>query len=52
MAHLNAPSVVETPWCKEPSCEEKVKERSGIESKMDEEASLTGSAKTLCIPLE
>lgn len=51
MVGLNKPGIVETPWCKQNSCEEKVKERSGVESKMDEEASLTGSAKTLCIPL-
>lgn len=52
MTELNKPRIVETPWCKKGCCEEKVKEKSGAESKMDEDATLTGSAKTLCIPLE
>ena len=52
MNELNKPRIVETPWCKDPKCEDQVKEKSGIESKLDEDATLTGSAKTLCIPLE
>ena len=47
--------------CKESQCEVQVKERSGIESKdvqdvfdfiQDTNNSLTGQAKTLCMPLE
>jgi prolyl-tRNA synthetase len=55
MTHLNSRNVVLTPWCEIATCEEKVKERSGIETKegvMDGEQSLTGQAKTLCIPLQ
>lgn len=52
MTELNKPRIVETPWCKQGGCEDIVKEKSGAESKMDEDATLTGSAKTLCIPLE
>jgi prolyl-tRNA synthetase len=33
MTELNKKNVVLTPWCKEKHCEEKVKERSGIETK-------------------
>lgn len=51
MSELNKPRIVETPWCKGEECEEKVKDRSGLESKLDEDATLTGSAKTLCIPI-
>eukprot|EP01017_Pseudomicrothorax_dubius_P019028 TRINITY_DN2095_c0_g1_i2.p1 TRINITY_DN2095_c0_g1~~TRINITY_DN2095_c0_g1_i2.p1 ORF type:complete len:747 (-),score=223.75 TRINITY_DN2095_c0_g1_i2:258-2498(-) len=56
MKELNQNNVVLTPWCESAECEGKVKERSGIESKLIEaseaEIQLTGSAKTLCIPLE
>ena len=55
MAHLNSKNVVLTPWCEQPECEEKVKERTGIETKLavlEGEQSLTGQAKTLCMPLE
>lgn len=55
MTELNKKNVVLTPWCEERHCEEKVKERSGIETKegmFDAENSLTGAAKTLCVPLE
>jgi prolyl-tRNA synthetase len=54
MTELNKKNVVLTPWCKDKHCEEKVKERSGIETKeglFDAEHSLTGAAKTLCMPL-
>lgn len=33
MIQLNDRNVVETPWCGDKKCEEKVKERSGIETK-------------------
>jgi hypothetical protein len=33
MTHLNTRNVVFTPWCEDRVCEEKVKERSGIETK-------------------
>jgi prolyl-tRNA synthetase len=55
MAHLNSRNVVLTPWCKNAECEEKVKERSGIETKenlLEGETTLTGQAKTLCMPLK
>ena len=55
MTQLNSRNVVLTPWCQVAECEEKVKERSGIETKegvVEGENSLTGQAKTLCIPLE
>ena len=54
MAHVNSRNVVLTPWCQEAKCEEQVKERSGIETKesvLEGEQSLTGQAKTLCMPL-
>lgn len=54
MSQLNERNVVLTPWCESRECEEKVKERSGIESKKlasEGEAQLTGQAKTLCVPL-
>lgn len=55
MVKLNDRNVVETPWCGVRTCEEKVKERSGIETKelaSEGEANLTGQAKTLCVPYE
>lgn len=55
MSHLNSKNVVLTPWCEKRECEEKVKERSGIETKegvVEGENSLTGQAKTLCVPLQ
>jgi len=57
MDALNARNVVLTPWCNEQECEVAAKERSKEESKKlmedagEEEELLTGSAKTLCIPL-
>ena len=54
MGHLNTRNVVLTPWCEVKECEEKVKERTGIETKeslVEGETSLTGQAKTLCVPL-
>lgn len=54
MTHLNSRNVVLTPWCEIKECEEKVKERSGIETKelaAEGESNLTGQAKALCIPL-
>ncbi len=55
MQHLNTRNVVLTPWCENRECEQKVKERSGIETSehlIEGEQSLTGKAKTLCVPLE
>jgi len=46
------------PWCNRQECEVEVKDRSKEESlqlmleKGEEEAMLTGSAKTLCIPFD
>lgn len=50
---LNSCKIVETPWCEESECEDRVKERSGVESKMakNEDANMSGAAKTLCMPL-
>lgn len=51
--HLNNRNVVLTPWCENEVCEQKVKERSGKESKeIEGENVLAGQAKTLCVPLE
>lgn len=55
MAELNKRNVVLTPWCDVQACEQKVKDRSKEESKAAEtegEELLTGSAKTLCKPLD
>lgn len=54
MLHLNNFKVVRTPWCQKNDCEDKVKTQSGIESKLSkgEEQTMSGSAKTLCMPLE
>lgn len=54
MTHLNNMKVVKTPWCNIRECEEEVKEKSAIESKNlpKSEISLSGSAKTLCKPLQ
>lgn len=54
MAQLNSLKVVQTPWCEDPECEDKVKERSGIESKMakNEDVNMSGAAKTLCLPFD
>ncbi len=53
MTELNKMQIVKTPWCEIPGCEDKVKEKSGIESKnLDEGDNLSGKAKTLCMPLE
>ena len=55
MNELNKKNVVLTPWCQTAACEEKVKHRSGVESKEmanEGEALLTGQAKTLCMPLD
>eukprot|EP00828_Plagiopyla_frontata_P025669 TRINITY_DN328_c0_g1_i1.p1 TRINITY_DN328_c0_g1~~TRINITY_DN328_c0_g1_i1.p1 ORF type:complete len:220 (+),score=51.99 TRINITY_DN328_c0_g1_i1:130-789(+) len=57
MNHLNQGKMILTPWCERNECEEKVKEKSAEESKMQEEEDdevsqqLTGSAKTLNVPL-
>ena len=52
MVALNHKNVVITPWCQQNSCEETVKKRSAEESKHEEAESLTGAAKTLCMPFE
>jgi prolyl-tRNA synthetase len=55
MHNLNRSNLLLTPWCDQQSCEQKVKDRSKEESKATEneaETSLTGSAKTLCKPLQ
>ena len=55
MTQLNKGNGVMTKWCEAEECEEKVKERSGKESKEEEgenEFQLTGAAKTLCKPLK
>ncbi|EGR33982.1 prolyl-tRNA synthetase family protein, putative [Ichthyophthirius multifiliis] len=53
MTSLNTRNIVNTPWCNTQQCEKNVKDRSGLESKLAEnESGLSGSAKSLCIPLE
>jgi prolyl-tRNA synthetase len=54
MTQLNNLKVVQTPWCEDPECEDKVKERSGVESKMEknQDVNMSGAAKTLCLPFE
>jgi len=58
MEALNGKNICLTPWCDRKKCEEKIKDVSKEESlaKMlesnEDEALLTGSAKTLCIPYE
>eukprot|EP00361_Fabrea_salina_P000803 CAMPEP_0202428666 /NCGR_PEP_ID=MMETSP1345-20130828/2614_1 /ASSEMBLY_ACC=CAM_ASM_000843 /TAXON_ID=342563 /ORGANISM="Fabrea Fabrea salina" /LENGTH=694 /DNA_ID=CAMNT_0049039703 /DNA_START=994 /DNA_END=3078 /DNA_ORIENTATION=- len=49
---VNDKNFVLTPWCEQTECETRVKERSGEESKDTEGEHLTGSAKTLCMPLD
>lgn len=54
MTHINSLKVVQTPWCEDSGCEDKVKERSGVESKMakNDDVNMSGAAKTLCIPFQ
>lgn len=54
MIQLNKLKIVTTPWCQDSKCEDTVKERSGVESKMakNEDVNLSGAAKTLCMPLK
>lgn len=58
MSALSGRNICLAPWCNEKACEEKVKDRSKEESlkamaeKNEDEALLTGAAKTLCIPFE
>ncbi len=54
MTNLNKLSVVKTWWCTEKECENEVKLKSKNESASftDGELSLSGSAKTLCMPFE
>lgn len=58
MDSLNEKNICLTPWCNCKKCEERIKDHSKEESlqKMadanEDEAILTGSAKTLCIPYE
>lgn len=55
MSELNSRNLVLTPWCDAETCEDNVKDKSKEESKAAEEETeeiLTGSAKTLCKPLD
>lgn len=55
MTELNQRNCLLTPWCDVQACEQDVKKRSKEESKAAEsetEEALTGSAKTLCKPLD
>jgi len=51
MDELNKKNLCLAPWCNTSHCEEQIKIRSKEES-THQEAELTGSAKSLCIPLE
>lgn len=56
MTALNNRDICLADWCDEKSCEERIKDLSkeesmaAMESMNEDEALLTGSAKTLCIP--
>jgi prolyl-tRNA synthetase len=55
ITHLNNKCVVLVPFCLAGACEDKIKDRSKTESvaqQQDEDAGLTGAAKSLCRPLE
>jgi prolyl-tRNA synthetase len=58
MEAMNQKNLCLAPWCDQVKCEKKIKDQSKEESlaKMieanDDEVTLTGSAKTLCIPFE
>lgn len=54
MQELNKKQIVKTVWCKKEECEEDVKKKSKEQSQniQGEEESLSGSAKTLCMPLD
>jgi len=58
MDALNGRNLCMAPWCNVQQCEIDVKERSkeeslkAMEEANEEEALLTGSAKTLCIPID
>lgn len=58
MAAIDSKQMVLTPWCTETRCEEEVKSRSveyaasrGNDA-VEEQNSLTGAVKTLCLPFE
>ena len=56
MSALNNRDICLADWCDEKECEERIKDRSkeeslaAMEAMNEDEALLTGSAKTLCIP--
>ena len=56
MTAMNSRYIVLADWCDEKQCEEKIKDQSkeesmqAMEAMNEDEALLTGSAKTLCIP--
>ena len=58
MEALNKKKICLAPWCDTVACEKKIKDLSKEESLAnmkaanEDEVSLTGSAKTLCIPYE
>lgn len=52
MTELNKMQVIKTPWCTNDDCEDQVKDKSKKESESTEDVKLSGSAKTLCMPLE
>lgn len=58
MNALSGRNICMAAWCNEEACEDKAKDRSKEESlkamaeKNEDEALLTGAAKTLCIPFD
>ena len=58
MAGLNNRDICLADWCDEVCCEERIKEQSkeeslkAMEDMNEDEALLTGAAKTLCIPFQ
>lgn len=52
MATLDQRKMVLAPWCEEVACEEDLKKRSAEASRNNPDSTLSGAAKSLCIPFE
>ena len=55
MTEVNKKKIVLTPWCEDEQCEDDVNKRSkedSLAAETEGEEVLTGSAKTLCLPIE
>lgn len=49
---LDKKNICLVPWCQKTECEEKIKEKSKAESSQNQDSSLSGSAKSLCMPFD